>query len=546
MPTIRRIYLYGALTIALVLLLLGLPDLVRIALDRIGGGASLGAAAVRDALSRALAFAIIGLPLWVAHAVAIGRTVAGPTDAARMERAGVTRAVTLTGTIVTLEAAAAWMAYRGVHEVVLIASGPLRPEWSSEDLPFVAAWLLVAGLVLVPYLRWRIADHRLAAERLGDDVATRIACYGTLAVAAILGLAATRDLIDLLLRLALGMRTAAVVEPIAAGVAMIAVAGTVWIANRLVGDRFAEAPDPVGPAHRRARSRSIGTHVVVLAAAVAVSAAAAASLEALVAWPLGLLPGLDAVRRLASVAGPLLAVLPFALAGLWHAVVAASEAHIARGDASQRTSIRVDLLLVACTGLATAATGAVRLLALALSPWPRIDGPVLSGAGSSPDLAPAIGALLAGLLLWAPAWTIVQGMRDAAPVPAARDRVRRAALATVIAAAGTAAGVSGAWVLDRAIRSLLGAPAPDGPVFADAIAVLTVSAAVLAYHALQLWRDVRVARAAAPPEPACGPVISEELDLVLPGDTDVTELNERIRSILPPGSAFRVRRRAHI
>ena len=79
----------------------------------------------------------------------------------------------------------------------------------------------------------------------------------------------------------------------------------------------------------------------------------------------------------------------------------------------------------------------------------------------------------------------------------------------------------------------------------DLLAVVLVAGGVLAYHAAQLVRDVRVARVATPAHEQAAPPITEELDLVLPGGTDVTELNERIRGILPPGTSLRIRRRAH-
>jgi hypothetical protein len=116
-------------------------------------------------------------------------------------------------------------------------------------------------------------------------------------------------------------------------------------------------------------------------------------------------------------------------------------------------------------------------------------------------------------------------------------------MVTVALAAG---GIAAAWLLYRLILRGLGGAAIDAGAAADSLAVVVVAGGVLAYHAAQLVRDVRVARAGTPIDEAIAPPITEELEIVLPGGTDVIELNERIRGILPPGTSLRVRRRAHV
>ena len=202
MSTIRRCYLYAVLSVALILLLFGLPDLVRLGIDALAGRVRLGTGQSRDELSRALAFTIVAAPLWLAHAQAIRRAVAGDGSAAHAERGAVTRSIALMATLVVLAAIAGWSGFLIVHELTVAGFDIPRDRWAMEDLPERLSWLVVTSGMAIPYLRWRVADHRVAHERLGDDVGDRIATYGLLLGAAAIGLLAARDLVAALVELA--------------------------------------------------------------------------------------------------------------------------------------------------------------------------------------------------------------------------------------------------------------------------------------------------------------------------------------------------------
>ena len=97
MITAKRLYLYGVLGAALVPLLLGLTDLLRLALRGVAGVVGrrdiIGAEMVREDLSWALALVVVALPIWIVHVWLVRRLTSGSSSsAANDERASAARA----------------------------------------------------------------------------------------------------------------------------------------------------------------------------------------------------------------------------------------------------------------------------------------------------------------------------------------------------------------------------------------------------------------------------------------------------------------------
>jgi hypothetical protein len=90
MLTLKRLYLYSVLGVALVLLLRGLTDLTRLGFERLGdalGARSyIGEEFLRADLSWALALVIVATPIWVVHLWLVRRTLRGPAAAVTDEQ----------------------------------------------------------------------------------------------------------------------------------------------------------------------------------------------------------------------------------------------------------------------------------------------------------------------------------------------------------------------------------------------------------------------------------------------------------------------------
>ena len=82
MLTAKRLYLYGVLLVSLVLLLWGLVDLVRFALDELARAAGTAPAYAgtfeREALSLALALTLVAGVIFFIHLMLVRRTLRGP------------------------------------------------------------------------------------------------------------------------------------------------------------------------------------------------------------------------------------------------------------------------------------------------------------------------------------------------------------------------------------------------------------------------------------------------------------------------------------
>lgn len=545
MPTIRRIYWYLALTVGLAVTFAGLSQLGSIGLELLRQWGRAGIHLPPDELSRAIAFTLVGLAIWVGHTVAIVRAVGRDDRGARVERGSPIRATVLTATIVTLLAAVAVSAYQLVDEWVGTAFGERFLTWERLNVAAQTALIIVALALAIPSIAWRIADHRRAPEQLADDLATRVGVYGLLAGATLLSLVGIADLLGASIRGIAGIDWETLRGAMASAVAMLAIGAPAVLVLGWAAGRLAHAEDPIGVAHRRSRVRAAGWQAVVLGGAVALGLGLAQTIGAAAAWIAGT-PGVPELGlRLLDVTGPVLVAVPFAIAALLSARRARGEGRVADGAPGARTALRVSSLTVAMTGVVLLADGAIRLIVIILSPILPASTVLLGGGAGDPDLGPAIGMLLAGLVLWAPAWALLATLRSIDPVGEAAAMTRRGALVLTGLGALVVSVVSGAFLLDRLLRDALGGRIPADGAGVTSFAVLAVALAVLLFHAVELWRDLRLLRGIPVTGDAVDAAIAEELDLVLPGGTDVDALNERIRALLPPGTTLRVRRHAH-
>ena len=153
MLTLKRTYLYAVLGIALAVMLIGLSDVARVALERAGdvfGSRSYLSEDMRTEFSWALALVIVAAPVFLVHLGLVRRTLRGPTATVEDERACASRATYFFIVLIATGAVA------GMRLVELIETliGTVAFSHRAWELGAAAAGAGVAG---------SLAGHRSAA-----------------------------------------------------------------------------------------------------------------------------------------------------------------------------------------------------------------------------------------------------------------------------------------------------------------------------------------------------------------------------------------------
>ena len=564
MVTVKRLYLYSVLAVSLALLVAGITDVVRLVLDGVSGifgtQTLVGSGFAREDFSRALALVIIGAPLWGFHAWLVRRAVSGPTDAADDERASAARATYFFVVLVVTLAVACSALIEAIATGVRLEPGD--GFWGSGTLPVA----LVVGTTWVLHARWRGRDLRLAPAHTADDWLTRAYLYGVLFVSAILALYQVSDLITVLGRSALAVRPVfasgewlrdAAAGPIAGSLVL----GAVWVSHWFMAGRLMRADDPMGAAHRTSRTRVaylLGTVAACAGITLVLLSSSLRDLLSDVVLARNSIAG--RTRLIEDIGGPVLATIPFVMAWWWHVRRSSREALALIGPARQRAVVRTGRLIVAAVGLVGLSAGlawgvsaAIDLIEVRLDS-DLILGSILRGRG-----AEAFAAATIGLVMWLPAWILLQRERAVAAIEVARSTARRAYLVGVSGVAVIAAMIAGAWLIYQVTRILLDAGRPDDTSWA--IGVLTAAGLGLAYHLFELRADARIVHRDTSAEDVLEPTPSpagtsvesppvpdssalsmptESIEIIGPPGADWDVVNASIRERLPAGYVLRV------
>ena len=163
MLTLKRVYLYAVLGIALAVLLVGLNDVVRVAFDRAGdilASRSYVSEDTRTELSWALALAIVSAPVFLVHLLLIRRTLRGPEETVADERASAARATYFFLVLVVTGAIAA-MRLVELAEILIASIAFGHRAW---ELAAAAAGALVIGAAWAAHVWARRHDLRAAAD----------------------------------------------------------------------------------------------------------------------------------------------------------------------------------------------------------------------------------------------------------------------------------------------------------------------------------------------------------------------------------------------
>lgn len=545
MLTLKRLYLYSVLGVALVLLLRGLTDLVRLGFERLGdafGARSyIGEEFALADLSWALALVIVATPIWLVHLWLVRQTLHGPAQAVADERACASRATYFLLVLAGTGIATGLYLFDASQQLVAMVTLGDRP-WG---LAGALAGVVVVGSAWALHLYARRFDLKMAPERTAGDWLTRLYLYGALFITAVIGCIAVGNVLTVAGRMLLDLQPAwqspmwwreEITWPLAATI--VATAG--WLTHWSLASRLLGASPPMGQSHRASQTRSGYFLAVVLVAATAVLVLASMSLRDITAEVLGAWRPTDGSRLIEDILGPLVMAAPFLAAWWWHLRRATAEALAFGAPARGRALRRSGRLVVAFVGLAGLAVG------LAWELQTLLDAMASSGRSSlistttlRDAAAPALAAALVGLAIWTPSWALSQRDRMGHLVETASATARRAYLFLVSGLAVMAAMVALAFLVYQTTRLLLGTDLVDDSSWA--LAVLVVAAVVLAYHLYCLRADLRVSQAAEVPALETAPARAvETIEISAPAGADFKVLNAAIRTELPEGYELRV------
>jgi hypothetical protein len=546
MLTLKRIYLYSVLGIALAVMLLGLSDILRIAFERVGyamAERSYIGFDMRGELSWALALVIVSVPVFAVHLLLVRRSLQGPIAVVADERACSARATYFFLVLVATAALTGMRLLELGENLVSVVLGDRA--WS---LPDAAAGAVVFGTAWVAHLWARRRDLRTAPVRTAGDWLTRGYLYGVLFVTALLtcvGLGnvltvAARGLLDLR---PMWERSDWWHEELAWALVLSLVAGAAWAVHWLMAARLLGAAPPMGQAHRASRTRSGYFLAVVLAGAAVSLLLVSSGLRNVFAELAGTWRPTEGSRLIEEVGGPLLLALPFLGAWWWHLRHVTAEAFAFGGAALAHAARRAGRLTVALVGLAGLAIGVTWELQALLDAFASAGQQTLFSTDEVTDVTmSATAGALVGLAMWLPAWVLSQRDRARDLAAAATSTARRAYLFLVSGSAVVALMIALAFVIYQGTRLLLETELVDDASWAPA--VLIVATVVLAYHLYCLRADLVIARGveapAAPAPPMEGARVVETIEISAPPGADFKVLNAAIRTELPEGYDLRV------
>ena len=554
MSTVRRLYLYGVSAIALWLVCLGVFQLLRLALEQVAGAVPLGAGFDRESLAVALALVLVGLPLWLLHWWLVERSVRRATPEGDADRRSVMRAFYLAVVAAVAVAVLSVQATTLLEQAIRLPLGVSDPYGApmSDGL----ALALVAFTAWAFHIRTRHLDTRAGPLTGAAAWVSRLYLYGAMLAGAIVGLRGISQLIETVGNEILG--TGATLEngftwSLANAIALTAVGGAVYAGHSVYARRLTVAGDWRSEAERASQVRAVHDVVALAIMAFISLSAAAEALRWILAIPLGVGETDDLARLAQLTVGPIAAMLPFLVGGVFCGRMAVRDAERFVGLEAEVDTQRQTRLVLASLGLAFAAVGSAGAFGIGLE---QVLGPgdLVRDVPLKEQLA-LFGALaIVGLPVWLVAWMRVQRSGAAVPAAESRSTARRGHLFLVIGASVIAAGLALAFILYEAIRTALGIGVVRlGADLSQPIAIVVVGIVLVAYHGWVLRGDLAVraalepAAVVVPPVPGLeasvdtpGPTVREELVLEGPPGADLETINQVLREHLPSGWSLRV------
>jgi hypothetical protein len=582
MTTAKRLYVYFVAAVGLVLLFNGASIMLRLLVDQGGSGTSAafmrpGYDTNKEALSLAISFVVVGLPMWLIHWGYAERMVRrdGPEGAA--ERRSIVRSVYLGLVLVASLASATTSLADLLRESICNPLGAGLP-WSTVDLAGSFAGAVI-GTTSWAYHAWvRARDVRTGPLIRGAAAwFSRLYLYGAIYAGLVAVLSATVSLMGTVTDAVAGYAqtfagydytsmnvpapTAAWwVRPVVSSLVAAAIGGALLAGHWMYAGRLRGGDSEQSAAERISRTRQTYFMAVVLTCASYAALTVAQSLGAVLGSIAGAQSsaGLEPLWRTGVV--PIMPALLFTVVWLWHRGRAIREAS---DDAAAPSPRRVADYLVSFLGLVYFAVAAVQLVGLLLD---RVMGSTrlfasLDNWRWQASQAIALAAVFASIWLWS--WLACQRRLRVQGLTETRSSARRAYLFLVAGATIVPGAASVAFILYRFVRIGVGLEAGSlGSDLSFPLATMLVTAPLLAYHALAIRRDsplggavvvpvvtAAAAAAAAPgalaaasvPAPVAEIPAMQELVIDAPPGADLEALKTALAERLPAGYSIRVR-----
>lgn len=528
MQTVRRLYLYGMSGITLGVLLVGLNNLFVVVFHALGlgrGELGSGISADRDQLSLAIALIVVGLLVWTIHWLLVERSLRSSNPAASEERASAIRALYLSLVLAILLVFGVIAGVQLLQHVARLMFGVLQTpdfEFLSIDVGAALATVLIAGLGWAYHAAVRRRDLAAAPMEGGGAWVPRVYLYG----AALLGLVMTAINVGSLLTLAFdavagpapdfvdpGFMRRSGADALAGIVGWgIVFVGHWWYATSLLRGEGWRATS-----ERRSLLRLAYFAAVLVACAVATVAFGWQSLSSALGLALGAERDSGSDPILESLVGPLVGLLPWALAWLVHYRWMSDE--IRSSDVPGRAAAggRLAAAAVGLVGIGAFGGGAAGAVGLLLD---IVLGGNRTEAGLwRHELADFLAVGLIGAALWLWNWASLQSRRAADPEGEARSTTRRAYLLIVVGVSLLVCLASLAVVLYQLLNAVLGVDQffNVASAISASLGALLVGGALAAYHGIVERRDhgLREATPEAAEAPAM-PAASEPMEAAAP------------------------------
>lgn len=556
MGIVKRLYLYGAAAISLLVLAAGIENLLSLALggvaDALGATVIAGESPAREQLSLAIALVAVGAPIFAIHWWLIARGWNGADEAAADDRRSAIRAFHMALVATVSIAVALYAAQRLLEPVFGAILGVARSDapWTEGAVVDNVALLVVAVPVWWLHMARRNADLRHDRLHGGSAWLTRLNRYGWAFIGLMTLLVGASQLIQTVASALVGQPDISgnqdwSVGFLASSLAAIIAGFIVWWlhdrdARQAIGDAAV-----IGEDDRSTALRATYFGAILLVALAIGGLTIAGAITELGRVLLGVADSFGVRAFLESVLGPLLVAVPFVVTGWIGWRVMRREAAEA-GDLALAAAERLRLHLTALVGIIFLTVGAARLGALLVE---LVLGQVGGDDFIRQELVWCIAQVLVGSVLWLPAWSAIVARRTTDPATERLAKTARAYLLLVVGGALVAVVPSTVFVLFRFINTVLGGGATNlGSDLPIPLAIVVVGAVVAAYHGRLVVSDMRLAAAQQPAATALvatvemieGPPLAiapTTLALVLRGDAgeDLEAVAAALRDHLPPG-----------
>jgi uncharacterized protein DUF5671 len=464
MTTIRRLYAYLLTLAGLAMLALGSANLGQIMLDVLfHTSAASDPAYVRDSVSRDVAAALVGLPVWLLHFWWTERAVR--TDEA--ERASTLRRLfiyaVLAGSVIVIA-----RSFNDALSELVVG----RVSGAARELPF-----LLIGLV-VWFAHWRLAqrDRALVGEVAGSATLRRWYVYGAAFVGWLVLLGATSDLLETLWQIA-SAQFVGDVPTLATAIAGSLTGALLWSLHWTLLPRLLD--DPARQDDRRSALRTVYLFLALSVGVVGYVFGVSQLLFYAVARLLGVdEPGGIGGNLFQAAAGPTSTAIIFGAGWAYQRYALRIQAHAVAEVPRQAGIRRLYTYTVALIGLAVLGVGLAGLL------WNLGDiilaaPAVLVGTAWRSNVALYATQALVGLPVWVLHWRARATEADEVHSLARRLYIYLSLIGSMLSLVGGLA-----FVLYRLIGLLLGTGSSVDVLIdcAHAAAVALVAAGIAAYH----------------------------------------------------------------